>query len=288
MTCCFNGDIAGHYLETRFIPANRVKKLLSAAIDEVSKTRAVREIADVGCGTGRLLRALPLMRKSFRCTAFDISETMLERIPRPLLRQRAVTAYQRDCSLPHALGTSRFDLIITHWIANVAPRWPDIFRSCVQALKPGGSLLWFDESSDLYHAIDGHLYPLLDVAPEFVCAFWMRFHSALGPWGERDVLVRRPGLTMQDPAREAFVASCGLRTRPLARSEQCWRKYVTVDWIMNRVLRERAFSNLWRIPERRYASALEKLREWLSKYPRDLGRRVTLRYRSTPMIIGDA
>ncbi len=280
----FRGTIAEHYADTRFIPLDVCRSLIRHAVEHASLHRPMRVFADIGCGSGRLLRGFQSLQTAYKCVAFDISPDMLHRIPFSLLCRGNISAVERDCSSVDALPSSCFDLIVLHWVVNVSPRWSEVLQNCVMALRPGGSLLWFDERGDLYDAVDGSPEGFLETGSEFSFALWNRFYRELGRWGEQYLLALRTGVAVKSTTQEKFLFDRGLEIRYLTSTSRTWRKEIRVRWLIKRVMEERAFSNFWRIPDSHYERALDKVKAWVSTYPTACTLPMTMRYRSTPIL----
>jgi len=276
------GQVAKHYSDTRFMPYEVSCSLISESVEYAARFRPMEDFADVGWGSGRLLRGFNSPQFE-RVTGFDLSEEMLRLVPHDLIASRKFTLIQCNCaSTP--LGDARFDLVVLHWVANVTCRWEQIFQNCLSALRPGGALLWFDEQGDLYDAIDGHSSGLAGHNSEFVLALWDHFYHELGNFGAAPYLQLRSGAPLKEGAQEKLAKCEGLKVFTLHSSRRTWRRIVTAEWLLSKVIQAKAFSNFQHIPEKIYERAATRTRVWAQAYRSDWRLPILITYRSTPVL----
>src|ERR1041384_5094408 len=127
----FVGPIAKHYAMTRYMPPSESISLLTDATNEIRHMTRIRAVADVGCGTGRFLKALASIDRVSSVHGYDISENMLSqfvnevRSPSPQIH-----LHLADCSIQGSLPAEGFHLIVLHWVLNTTSAWSDILENC--------------------------------------------------------------------------------------------------------------------------------------------------------------
>ncbi|MGE5648301.1 MAG: class I SAM-dependent methyltransferase [Acidobacteriota bacterium] len=281
----FTEQIASNYRETRYMPPKVGRNLVFAGMDlKGAGNRRPRVVADVGCGVGRFLPALDDFAGVYSVCAYDLSVDMLNKASNAVADRTAVHLIQRDCSLPRAMEPEAFDLVLLHWILNTTPAWYEIVGNCTKALRPGGVLLWFEERGTLYEAVDGNAAETALDGNGAPIEFWLEFYEGLGKWGERESLRRREGVSMGAETSLVAIADRGLKVSQLAGAKFSWTSFVTMEWLVVKVLAPRCFTNLSAIPEPVYDRALRRLSKWLRDHPSVARMPIRLDYKAAPVV----
>lgn len=281
----FVGQVARGYEETRYIPSNVAEELVSDAVGACSISKPQYHIADVGCGTGRFLRALAKLNGVSELYGLDLSRDMLREAEPLRSGSNVIRLFERDCSIRGGLEGSTYDLILLHWVLNTTERWYDLLGNCVHALRPGGVLLSFEESGSLYSAIDGDI-AAFDHSLNGIVAHeaWEEFCGGLGDWGTPSMLQGRNGLPVCSRTSVDAIADYGLRITSMAGARRSWSKIVTTEWLLGSVVVPRMFSNLWRIPGPVYDRAVRRLSKWVQAHPYAACLPIIIQYSATPLI----
>jgi hypothetical protein len=195
-----------------------------------------------------------------------------------------ISLVQANCAITRMLRPESLDLIMLHWVLNTTNAWYEIVGNCTAALRPGGVLLWFDERGSLYQAIDGEPNGFWRQGCDFSRALWDHFYKGLGPWGQGESLRIREGLPMGAETSLNAIVNKGFKVTKLAAEKRSWSRFITIEWLVRRVLEPRAFSNLWRIPEPIYEGALKGLSDWMETYPHAARQSIRLDYNATPVL----
>jgi SAM-dependent methyltransferase len=261
----FKSNIAEGYKDTRFIPSSTSRELVARALRVGSPFRPIRVVADVGCGSGRFLPSLANIGGIPEVWGYDLSTDMLAQAERSVTRVANVNLVERDCAIAGVLGSEKFDLVLLHWVLNTTHAWYEVVKNCTAALDGAAS------------DCDGD-------GGEACAALWTEFYKGLGSWGENDSLRKREGLPLGSGTPVEAIANRGFTVAKLATEMATWSRVVTVDWLINRVLAPRAFSNLSRIPTPTYDRAMNGLFKWIAAHPQVARSPIRLRYKSTPVV----
>jgi len=80
------------------------------------------------------------------------------------------------------------------------------------------------------------------------------------------------------------IVNKGFKVTKLAAEKRSWSRFITIEWLVRRVLEPRAFSTLWRIPEPIYEGALKGLSDWMETYPHAARHSIRLDYNATSVL----
>jgi SAM-dependent methyltransferase len=280
----FNDQVAQHYARTRYIPARESVNLVRDAICEIEKQIPIRTAADVGCGVGRFLKALTQPEEISVVHGYDISAEMLSQFrSSSTVETDKIRLHEANCALRGTLDTEAFDMILLHWVLNTTAAWHEILENCVQAIKPGGGLLWFQETGSLYDAIDRR-EELTGADDEFLRVFWSEFYTGLGLWGHSEILQQRTGLSMSSDLSKQALVDRGLIITALKKTKRTWTHEVTPDWLIDYVLVPKAFSNFWQIPERVFQRGLDRVYSLMARYPDAAKKAILLEFHAVPIV----
>lgn len=131
--------VADVYEATRGIPDNFMKELIEAVIF-ICEVQSDSLVLEVGCGTGRFLRALASQKISV--VGLDISEGMLEKAclnqrSQKYLRSSLIAGDAISIPLNHGL----FKVILAIHLFHLMTDWRQALTNIVQLLGPGGKLV---------------------------------------------------------------------------------------------------------------------------------------------------
>ncbi|KAK7109972.1 S-adenosylmethionine-dependent methyltransferase Rv2258c-like isoform X2 [Littorina saxatilis] len=183
------GVLRANNITTAILKTPGIKQLLDDGI----------EVAEVGCGTGRLAHHLAAMFPKSHFTVTDVVEQPLQ-----LARQRAegerltnMTFHLLDvCKVPYA-WTEKFDWMFAFDVIHDLPYPLEAIKGVFKALKPGGHFSMVDElvSSFVAENKNNMAAARLYALGTFLCipeSYQQPDSEALGPcWGEekaRDLL----------------------------------------------------------------------------------------------------
>ncbi len=273
------------FRETRVLPANISARLIGGVLDEISLYKSIRTVLDVGCGCGRMLEGFSRNSASPKITGIDISSTMLSAIPKQLQKSNNVDLMSGDCRKRNIFPSSSFDIVIVHWILNTTVGWESIIENAIFWAGPSGILLWFEEDSSLYDAVDGNALrtPGHTWTP-FGIEMWRRWYMSLRENGRSEFLSERYGLPMKSQQREQILESAGYRIIKLTSAKQTWSKSIDTAWIVDKILKKRSFSNFWKVSDERYNNAVEDVISFVSRYANTPILADRLLFQSTPVI----
>lgn len=119
--------------------------VVTAAVSEVARTRAVSTMLELGCGPGHMLTGIASQLPGVAVTGVDLSPFQLERAAASMAPAPSVTLVHADtASLPHTPGT--FDLVgavhlLGHMPARAAHR---TLAEARRVLRPGGQVVVVD------------------------------------------------------------------------------------------------------------------------------------------------
>jgi len=273
------------FRRTRFLPAKISSRLISDILDTISTDNCSPTILDIGCGCGRLLEGLELSGKEFSATGIDISQNMLNAAS-PLVQQsKSIELQVGDCRQASLFMPRSFDLILMHWVLNATDGWEDIVKNASSWVKGHGVIAWFQEESNLYDAIDGHALSYSNNGwSEFETEVWNQWYNVLGGNEAEFTLGSRLGLPMKSSQSEKELLKAGFQIDRLHYASQTWSKEVNIHCIIEEVIANRAFSNLWRISDRQYEKSVNAVKSYISRYNDSETVRSTIHYRSVPII----
>lgn len=269
------------YAETRILPPERARCLANVVVGPARKSRT-QTVVDIGCGTGRILAGLVQLR-GVEVIGVDITEAMLRAVPAWALETGCCRLILRDCRAGVVPTPGTADVALVHWVFNTTEDWRSILEYAVRCIRPSGRVAWFEERGTLYDAIDGRLAVVPESWSSMELEFWRLWYRALGDHGEAPQLEKRPGLPIQSGAPAALLESVGYSIERDREREERWDRYVSLHWIVQRVLVARAFTNLWQIPDAVYWRAVRAVQDYLARYRSAESPQVRLRFVSTPV-----
>ena len=221
-------------------------RCIEAALRSVSEFTSIREVLEVGCGTGVVLAQLERLFPNGRIIGMDLFDEGLK-----FARQRFKGTLIQGDVFQHSFGKS-FDLIGAFDVIEHLDEDEKILRRFHEQLRPGGHLvitvpahqsLWsyFDEVAHhrRRYAVRDLEWKLADAG--FCGIYVTQFMSALFPlmWIKRRLVGEKARNLSEANAhwRQAAVES-DLKINPM------------VNWFMDLLLRPEAFfvSRHWRVP----------------------------------------
>jgi SAM-dependent methyltransferase len=286
MAVPFDMQIAHIYDETRPIDPEACRACFRDALQCVVGKGDIK-IADIGCGTGRILECLiPDLFQKEQIVGVDISPAMLDAAKsKSALRGvefRNISAVD-FAGKPH--NQRHFDVVICHWLFHCVPEWRALFRACVDLTKSDGLLAWLEEDGDLYHALDG-MSTSNEPLKRLFEAYYRSVNRelrALAMDGIDPFL--RTGTALRctnDLARELAASEWNVQTHFKMHH---WTKRVSVTWILSNIFERRVFTNLRRIPLAANARATDDLKQKLGTtgLPKE-GDSIELHFWATPAV----
>lgn len=276
----FGDWVAESYRATRPLPIPAAASLLNSAIGP-RQGRDVVRLADVGCGIGRHLSALPSIAANFTCDGYDRSLAMLREIPRQIERDPRIQLVVGDCA--KGLRSDRkYDVILLHWVTHISPAWSDIAQSCVKSLGECGRLAWFHEVGELYDLVNGDWRSLR-------CQTLQRFaEDVLAPavdgYGAEDFCLRHGTRFGDDSLLIEFLSGCGLRVDEDEAPAAHWTTTVSAEWIWRRVLATRTFSNLQHLPSAVFEDIGRRALRFFERYPTEARQRQEISFGAKTII----
>lgn len=273
------------FQRTRILPPRYVRRLFGAAFAEMHRHgETIRDALDIGCGTGRMLSGLAASQPNMNIVGIDISETMLAAAADLDLPSHCRLRVG-DCRRKDTIASDCADMIILHWVLNTTEGWDDILARAIEGLRGGGSILWFDERSNLYDAIDGRLDSgPFGRWPPLALKFWNTWYDGLGEYRIAGRLQNRIGLSMNDVKAECLLTANEFNVTRLKKATEHWVATVSLRWLFHNVLEKKAFSNLWLIPDRQYERALNAVRNFFMITEGATDTWIDLSFSSTPVI----
>lgn len=91
-------------------------------------------IADIGCGTGAL--AIPLARRGYEVSGFDVSAPMMAQLTRRSGKHPVKTVEADVFGLDETFGS--FDAAVSRWVLPHFENWGEIVKSVGRVVRPGG------------------------------------------------------------------------------------------------------------------------------------------------------
>lgn len=250
----FNVELARIYDETR--PIDR--EACGACFRDALEGRLLHRnftIMDVGCGTGRILECLiPELFRKDQVVGIDISSEMLE-IARNKSALKGLTF--RNISImdfaSEVRNQGQFDVVICNWLFHCVLDWRNVLRACISIAKPSATLVWLEEDGDLYRALDmigaSQPTPTTDALQRLFDAYHGCVEKLLAAHdlpGVKPVSRIGPPLRCTGDLADAL-ATCNWTTQR-EFAVHYWKRRVSVNWIVKKVLSLRAFTNLQRVP----------------------------------------
>lgn len=136
---------AGYDLVVRNLYSALQEQRITRALLAMMRAEAPRHVLELGCGPGRLLRAVSKSRIAQRVTGVDLSPFMLERSQR---RNRSGVELVHSSGLDLPWDEPEFDAIVAaHYFGHLPPetRQPAVAEAA-RILKPGGTLYVVDHA----------------------------------------------------------------------------------------------------------------------------------------------
>jgi len=301
-------DIALLYDETRFFPQDREIKAFDLIIDIIRKHYDSEEYIenkllrffDAGTGTGRLMLpfinqlAIYLSKNKFANINFfefyclDISMPMLEIFKRKLNKNKFIETdtfqFEKeinknikikiilvDADLRTYYKTFEkpiFDVVFTHWIFHTIRDWQLALLSIVTLSKEDSLLFTFEETSDLYYAIDNNLSKIGNKNQK---KFWEKYfyfrkniYSFYGliPLSANE----RIGSHVQDNKIYDWISKIYTDTNGRYLSKSEWDKEYTYEFIINEIIGKQLFSNMKLLPNNNKINPYSEISKSLNEY----------------------
>jgi SAM-dependent methyltransferase len=266
----FDTELAKLYDETRPIDPNECLACFKDAFKTFQSEKW--KIADIGCGTGRLLECLfPHLEQKDCVVGVDISPAMIG-IAKSKDKLKGVEWYQKsaiDFYYNNPDFHQYFDVVICHWLFHCTTDWESTLRACTSLASKSGILMWLKEDGNLYQALDGELVPTCTAENSLKCLFDAYWNIVNRILAERNSSVISPSSRAGASLRctkelEIELAKWGWRV-DLPSKTRGWNKEVTVQWIIDKILSPRIYTNLRRVPSEVNTMALKELKDSLGR-----------------------
>jgi len=273
------------YRQTRQMPFDVLKNLFESIYNFIQIDLEIARIADIGCGCGRLFPGLISAKEKRNIIGVDISQSMLDAVPSCFSQTGSLKLLNADCRITKTFEYNSLDFVLLHWIFNTTEWWEDIITNVHRWKKDNGVIVWFEEKSDLYSAIDGHC-----IGGKYTSIsgiehdFWDTWYDALGYFGIKSSLSKRNGLSMSSNLPILMLESLNYKIVKLNESKQVWSQTVNLQWIVQNVFLYRAFSNFWQIPDKLWTRSVKTLLSFVSRYEKDFFHPIILKFNCIPVI----
>jgi len=254
MTISFD-RIADRYDETRSVPPE-IAEQMTAQILRLGQVTPDTHFFEAGIGTGRI--ALPMVERGYAYTGVDVSEAMMNQLRQKVAgKPHRLTLLKADATaLP--LQANQFDVAIAAHILHLIPAWQQALGEIHRVLKPDGVLIYFHHSTNKAGVSDVVSHQWRQILQGY--GYQSQFTGAV----TEDVL---DYLTQRGAALETVTIAEIPRTKPLGEVLQAYQ--------------DRIYSNMWRVPDDIYPSALGDLRTWAMERFESLEVEIESRYTVT-------
>lgn len=232
-------------------------------------------LLDVGAGTGRV--TLPLANhyeriaadreKAPKLTIFCVekSPSMLRKLQEKIgdgFEKVVIEAKEARDIRDLMDGDTRFDGVIAHWLFHVVSDWRVAVYAIDRLLKPTALVFLLSEQSDLYRAIDGDYK---DIAQETVRDLWRDYHI-----GRSKIAIElstgapilpprfRLGSMVVDDRVEQMFCALGWSACDDFEKADSWKSPMNLEFVINNVIRLRAFTNMRLLPQEAQAKVRYK------------------------------
>lgn len=235
-----------YYDQTRRLPpdvSERIAALIASQIPDRN-----RSLLEIGVGTGRI--ALPLVRQGLRVTGIDLSDLMM----RVLQSKLETDAERRRTSLLHADATSlpfrdgSFAVALEVHVLQLIPRWRDALAEMRRCLRAGGVLLHAHQGDQHDDAFDSAPSPWIEMR-----AKWREIIREMGYYS--NWVGVKTDAELINALRDMSVELTELPSVVWTDTESYQTRY--------EFMRDRKFSDTWRVPEDIFQESMNRLRAWL-------------------------
>ncbi|MBN2531699.1 MAG: class I SAM-dependent methyltransferase [Spirochaetales bacterium] len=224
------------YDNTRVIPDNIINKAIMTLEKNHHITKKAR-LLDIGCGTGQLTKCFA--ENGYICTGIDISGEML--------------CIAREKNIAHTeflIGDARnipfkdnsFEICISSKLFLHIENWQDAIGEIIRIIPEGGCFLYINEIGYFSNNVRKYFRESADKK-----GFKNRF------LGEYDL----------DKIANFFIAS-GLYHKRYQGHEFSWKKVLSYKEAFTDI-KNRAFAEFWKIPEKIYNDMLDETSCWIKK-----------------------
>lgn len=261
----FDTELASIYDETRPIDGEACRAGFRAALKAICGNQHAR-IVDVGCGTGRVLEYLisEIVCKE-QVVGIDSSKAMLDMArAKPALKDVDLREISLTDFANETKNNQGFDAVICHWLFHCIPDWQTALRTCTGLAKKSGILIWLNEDGDLYQALDG-MTGVQSTSRKSLNLVFEAYYKEVNEALELKSLPQivpssRAGTVLRcTEALESELANWGWDVQ-LPWETQYWDKEVSVDWIIDKILTRRVYTNLRDIPHETNTQAIQNLK----------------------------
>ena len=261
--------VAGDYHETRYLPEDTCVHLFQGEV-QGAPCESRKRLLDVGTGIGRLAIPVAASFPLISILGIDVSPAMVaiarkraesRRLPETRLQftDRCLFEFVREAETSH----QAFDFVLCHWCFHCIRPWRSALLACARLTTASGKLLWLEEESDLYRALDDLEDPTKDRdarSRKPWLSFWSYYHRRLSAIEPNARAEQRLGTSLRCTDEiKAFLRflGWGVEADPAPVTWNIPRSY---GWIIDHCLAPRSFTNLQRIPQANHDRVVEELR----------------------------
>ncbi len=286
-------EVIKDYDNTRPLPSPIIKLLFEPVFGSKHAQFNKRlRVLDVGSGTGRIAFALAEHFPALSIHGIDVWKPMVD-YAKDMLGKRSTLKERLSFELADVLELTRrddaihsYDVVLCHWCFHCVRPWRAALLAALCLLKPGGQLVWLEEDSPLYRALDDLISKEdKDKVSKQWEEFWFTYHEDKSKRERRWRPHHRTGTNVRCTEElKGFLGRVGW-TIDDTKPTYDWEQTYTYDWILDSCLTPQSFTNLRRISKTDHNEVISKLRSKVANFQRfSLANQVILKYTAKLLI----